>query len=322
MSDSEKIGVSGLPQQRYSRYAQRGISMNIMVAGSHGLGKTAFTNTFFGQPILKPQPFAESQNNRFWYNQDVCNIQVSHFEAIEGTVRVQFTIIEVDGIGDCVDNRGCYGEFVGILEGRLESHRTALQASVTSLVADARVHLCFYLLAPLDRIGSADIDTMKHISEYTNVVPVISKSDLLDPELLQEHKQILRDQLEASGISMFEDRSMDVLAPFFIISAPTMDESQAYEREYPWGSLNVLEYPKNDLLRLRRFIFTEATTRLFKEVDLFYDRFRISRLAMQLIDEGNAGDTAPIQKQINDQKSEIALIRERIRNKRMSLNNK
>ena len=319
MSNLEKIGVSSLPQLAYLHRAQTGLQLTIMLVGSHGIGKTAFINTFIGQRLLNPQPFNETQNTRFWYLQDICNIQISHIELIEDTVKANITIIEVDGLGDSTDNHSCYAPAVELLERRLEEYQEELQESVPSLIVDKRVHVCFYFLEPQARISNADIDTMKQISEYTNIIPVVGKADLLNEKNITEISRNIREQIENNNIQPFEDSRLGYFAPFFIISASTVDDSQINERVYPWGTLNLVECQTNDLFRLRQLIFGENILKIFRETEYFYNRFRISSLAMDMIAEGNSEDSARIHRLIEMHQNEVAKIREKIRAKREAL---
>lgn len=311
------IGVSNLPRSRHTSLAVRSCSLNVMIAGSHGLGKTTFLSHFFGIPALRRKPFAPKGSNKYWYNEDVCNIQVSTAKLVEQDFTVSLTLIEVDCIGDSTNNTECHVPPVELLEANFRDFEDRLKNSVRALAEDKRVHLCFYMLEPLDAIGPVDLEVMKAISRYCNIIPVVAKSDLMDAAQIEGVRRAMRDQMDACSIMPYEDKKSGCVAPFFVILGPvTGGESLAEERNYPWGALDLRELAQNEFYRLRDFVLGTSVVYLKNETEFFYDNYRTTKLASYLMETGKGEENKAIFMRLEEYRREVREIKGRIRKKK------
>lgn len=305
------IGVSSLPYVRNIGIGIQGINLNIMIVGSNGLGKTTFLNNFLGVEVLKYQPFKEKVQNKYWYNEDICNIQVSKLELVEPNFITKMMIVEVDGIGDYVNNLGCHEPVIEIIENGFIDYEKQHEENVKMLINDKRIHLCFYMIEPLNYLGVADLETMKAISKYCNLIPIIGKSDILNEKKITKIKNSIRDELELNGINFFDNPSNGFEAPF-LISNPNLENTK---RKYFWGNLETEGIKWNEFKKLKKFILEHSVVYLKNETEFFYDNYRTSKLAEHLIID-NKESNKGIMVKLDDCKKEIQKLKERIKKKK------
>lgn len=321
MDEMGGIGVSNLPKSHHASLSVRGCNFNVMIVGSHGLGKTTFLSQFFGIPALRKKPFASKSANKYWYNEDVCNIQISTAKTVESDFTVSLTLVEVDCIGDSTNNAECHEPLADLLETNFRDFEDKLRENVRALVDDRRVHLCLYMLEPLDTVKMVDLEVMKVVSRYCNIVPVIAKADLVDTDQMENIRRNVRDQLDANNIVPYEDRKNGYSAPFFVILGPVDGENLSEERNYLWGSLNLREFAQNEFYALREFILEKSVVHLKNETEFFYDNYRTSRLASYLMEAGKGEENKTIFMRLEEYRREIKEIKGRIKRKRQDREN-
>lgn len=298
------IGVSNLPNLLHSEYASRGCTFNIMVVGSHGLGKTTFLNQFLGSDVLKLEPF-EAKDNPYWHTEEMCNVQTSYVEVHEGNFLTRMNITEVDGVGDHIDNTNCFEPIVRILERNFEDYHVKFKRSTKNLIDDKRIHLCLYFLEPISLIKVPDLEALSRISKLCTVIPVVAKADLFRMDQLPTIKSVFRETLEINNIPIFDDKESMAEAPFLIFS---------HERDgTACQNISAQGHQINDFQVLKRLILERSVVPLIKETDHFYDNYRITRMLLQTED---GGGRSIIEKKIEDYQRRIREIQHRIREKR------
>lgn len=279
------IGVSNLPNIKYRSLCKTGIDFNIMVAGSHGVGKTSFINGLLGTKIITE------------IDEEACNsmhFQISNFTVVENEFSTRLTITEVDRIGDFENNMDCWKPVIKYINDSYQDYLTSEHKSVRSLIRDRRIHICFYCIEPLDNfIRQADVMAMQEISKYCNLVPVVCKSDLLDEYQIQRAFDFLRETFESHNISIFEEDNptrgniTNFIPPFFVISPKMTESGINYVREYPWGQLSLQNMRSNDLFRLREQLFNHNLIYLIERTEEYYDRYRASVLSFSISKQTN-----------------------------------
>lgn len=315
------IGVSCLPAGRKAAVASRGIDLNIMIAGSNGLGKTTFIRRFLGTDALKSQPFKPKPQDKYWYNEDVCNVQVSNLSMQSGDITTRMRIFEVDGIGDHLNNTSCKEVLIDLFEDGFEDYDKQLEQSVRALVRDRRIHLCFYMMEPLEDVKIADVEAMRAISKYCNLFPIIAKADLVEYSRIPRLGQSVREHLEAKGIISFEEPRYDYEAPYFIVAGKRGDSDKGDtnvppEREYPWGILILADSIHSEFNKLQKFILEDSIISLKTEIDFLYDNYRTSKLAAHLVEEGRGEENKGTLNKLEEYRREINEIKCRIKKKK------
>lgn len=301
------IGVANLPNQIHNHFIQKGCTFNIMVVGSHGLGKTTFLNQFFGSDILKYQPFeCDERSNSFEYLEGVCNIQTSYVEIYEGGLLTRMNITEIDCVGDSVDNTNCHEPIVKFLESNMDDYYLKIGKTTKNLIQDKRVHLCLYFLEPIKFIKITDLEVMKKISKYCIIIPIIAKSDILNGHDYSNIKTRFREQLDQNNIPFFEDKNYMIEAPFLYFS---------HEREKDHEQLNCKvpnqNFEINEFQNLKRMILEKSIVYFAKETDQFYDNYRVFTIIFQGNEDGIG--KSKIEKKIEEYEKKITDAKDRFR---------
>lgn len=309
MEENNIIGISNLPNLLHNDYSFRGCNFNIMVVGSNGLGKTTFLNRLFDTKMIKNQPFDVSGDNPYWVMESKCNIQTSSFEIRENGFTTRINITEIDGLGDCVDNRDCYKPIIEILEKNFQDYQEKFKVRTKSTIDDKRIHVCLYFLEPISYIKRPDLETLKQISAHCTIVPIVAKSDLISSDEVLNFKYNIKNILEQNEISFFDDIENSAEGPFMIFSEFRNSESNN-KNEFVTPGYNT---QTNDFTTVKRLIIETRAIDLINLTDQYYDNFRISRLILNSTDRDIIENKERIEKKIKKYKEYI---------KRMSLKEK
>ncbi|GME83883.1 unnamed protein product [Ambrosiozyma monospora] len=141
----EPVGITNLPNQRYKIVSNQGATLNIMLAGESGLGKTTFINTLF-QTQLKAH-ITDSQRFQKPTAKTV-QIDIIRAELEEKTFVLNLNIIDTPGFGDNINNRNTWQTIVDFID---EQHQSCLKQETQPNRAnkhDLRVHAVLYFIRP------------------------------------------------------------------------------------------------------------------------------------------------------------------------------
>lgn len=270
------IGVSNLPNLVHNEFTHMGCNFNIMIVGSHGLGKTTFINKLLEQNIVKKAPFEDTPDsgNPYCVLEAKCNIQTSYIEIRENAFTIRLNITEIDGIGDSVDNRECYRPIIDLIEANFNDYHQKFKEQTKSTIDDKRIHVCLYFLEPIGTIKTPDLETLKHISTHCTIIPIIAKADLLSKDELHEMKDIMRDILNTNGIAFFDPAEPPLNSPFAIFCDSRSPDDNAH---LDWAQIS-FNSQTNDFLLVKRLIIERNALFLITKTDQYYDNYRISHL--------------------------------------------
>ncbi|KAI5149909.1 hypothetical protein ENBRE01_1189 [Enteropsectra breve] len=325
MEAPEGIGIASLPRLYNARLTAKPIYFNVMVAGGKGLGKTTFMNNFLGKNILKMQPFAETETKKFWYDEQLCNIQTSIIDLREQDTNIKMRVVEIDGIGDHVTNRGIGQPLRWLMHSLFEDYQEQFSRMVKAQIVDRRIHLCFYFLEPSTAVGCADLEAMKAISSYCSIIPVIAKSDTIDSRSIPRIKKAVRDALDANGVFVYEDLKSGSETPFTVVSGPIAEDEIKNDREYPWGAISVRDFRGNEFKALRDFVLMHSAWNLIQETDFYYNNYRASRMAAQIVNGRDANGKIALSKDAAGKEAvhnSLMIKMEQHKNEILSLKNK
>ncbi|KAH9412234.1 septin [Ordospora pajunii] len=339
------IGVSNLPNVKYRNFCKAGIDFNIMTVGSSGLGKTSFINQMLGVSVLPANPFADSSSSictgdassahmasesaKYLHKNSALNIQVSKFFVMENGFQTRVTITEVDGIGDSVNNNGCWEPVADLLQENFKDFMHQERRSVRSLIKDKRIHLCLYFLEPNPtHVRMADIYTMKEISKMCNLIPIIAKSDLLnDAERAECHETVTgilsSEEIDTFCLESRHDDNQKARCPYFVISGNMgFEDGHNHKREYPWGIMDLHKTAWNDFYFLVDSLISKNLINLVRATETFYDDYRAREIGKAVTSESEALKqddiklTKEIQKKIKEDERIIMELRSRLLEKK------
>lgn len=171
-----------------------------MVVGRSGLGKSTLINTLFASHLVDPKPPRQTT--------EIVNT-TSVIE--ENGVLLKLTITDTPGYGDMVNNDHCWTPIVQYIREQYSAYlRKELTPARERRITDTRVHCVLFFIAPTGHaLTPLDIAVMRKLSENSNIIPVIAKSDSLTPEERVAFKKRIKEEIEFHGIRIYPYLDMD-----------------------------------------------------------------------------------------------------------------
>ncbi|CCE83059.1 Piso0_002834 [Millerozyma farinosa CBS 7064] len=330
---------SNSPMINYRKDAKKGVKFTLMVVGESGTGKTTFINSLLGKKVVphrfepefegsgdtKTLMFTSAKSialpNTSVLTRNEFNPSTAHEEpgfAITETkveiidddnTKVQLNILDAPGFGDNLNNEICFVEIENYLKQQFDlvlAEETRIKRNPRFV--DTRVHaLLYFVTATGHGLREIDINCMKRLAKYVNIIPVISKADSFTRSELQTFKENIKYDIEKFNVPVFqfdnalseydedEDRELieeckffTSLQPFAIISSenefeikdPTTGKSRIIRaRQYPWGLVDINNTAYSDFPILRSVILGSHLQDL-KDLthDFLYETYRTERL--------------------------------------------
>lgn len=274
--DSKGIGISHLPNQRYRSFCRKGVNYNIMVVGSGGVGKSTFINRLFRTDIIPKNvsdnatiTFKDNYNlsetidmpETYDYRDALLNFEITEIEMADSKFHVNIGVTEVDNVGDKIDNTDCWISIKNYINDLYNDYYLQSRENVKALVKDRRIHVCIYFI---DSCGNpareTDICVMKEISKICNIIPVISKCDiLLNDEMDFFYDKILR-EIEKQQIEIYYPEGDTIKPPYFVMS----------QRCGRWGNIN----DNSDFSIVKDVLIQNGMIDLIEKTEQFYEFYR------------------------------------------------
>lgn len=276
-------GTLTAEQIRQRKFLKKGLRLTIMVIGESGTGKATFINTLCDSDVIPP--------NKKGINKYIASIY-------EGGTKINLDIVMANGFGDSIDNSKSTSSLLAYLEDQFESFlKEECRIQRSSQFDDTRVHAALYFVRPTGKgLRPLDVECMKALSERCNVIPIISKGDLLtDDERALNRKLIMRDIKEAGIVTYdftgcFDDMGeafpgLDTsqMVPFSLICGTEtriIEDTEYKVRVLPHGIVKV-DDPKESDFPLLRTCLLGACLQDLKDIthDVFYEHYRTEKLS-------------------------------------------
>ncbi|KAG0435229.1 Cell division control protein 3 [Dictyocoela muelleri] len=238
------IGVSNLPNEQYRHVLNNGISYNIMILGEEGLGKTSFINMILEQDIMPKTG----------------SIKVD-MTILERDFKVNLSVTEINTEDDI--------DAVEIIKNGFIKYNNL--ESQHRIFEDCRTHVCLYFFEPSGiHIKPKDLNLMKKISEWTNLIPIVGRGD----SYTNVEKKLIRDNIGCVFEACFKCDTI-VEYPLFIISNKM--------REYEWGTVYTFDQEISDTAKLKKILITNNLTDLIDETGSFYHKYKNKNLVTEII---------------------------------------
>ena len=217
---------------------------------------------------------------------------------------IVLNLVNTYGIDDNLDDSICFDEITSFLEQQFDyvlAEETRIRRNPR--FEDTRVHVALYFIEPNGHgLTELDVELMKRVSRYTNVLPIISKADSLTREELSNFKKNILEDIQRYNVPVFkfevdpdeddyetieENDTLSRLQPFAIICSDIKNvDTGYYYREYPWGTIeNVNDSKVSDLLILKNVLFGSHLQE-FKDTtqNLLYENYRSEKLSSVTLD--------------------------------------
>ncbi|KAM0686149.1 hypothetical protein COBT_002632 [Conglomerata obtusa] len=229
------------------------------------------------------------------YKKNVANFQVTECQFTDKKFNVRMTITEVDGVGDMINNDLCWEPIVAHINDLFVDYYNQEKENVRSLCVDRRIHACLYFI---ESHGEApkllDIAIMKEISQYCNVIPVVSKSDILIETEINEIFEKICVKLESENIHIFEPaRDLNeniVKAPYFIICGKNDKNTQTDVRSSMFGEVEIENNEDNDFNEVKRVLIEKHMIDLIESTETFYESFRTKELTNDFVTDAKLSE--------------------------------
>ncbi|GME81968.1 unnamed protein product [Ambrosiozyma monospora] len=203
----------------------------------------------------------------------------------------------IPGFGDFIDNKRATGVVIKHIETQFDNmldEECKIQRSKKS--RDSRIHAALYFIRPTGKgLRELDIHCLKLLSERCNVIPIISKADLMTADECRLNKRLILRDIRNHGIKIydftmcFEDLEdeffpgrLSEIVPFAVVSGTDrmiIDKEEFKVRKLPHGVVRVDDPTHNDFLILRTCLLG-ASLQDLKETthSTYYERYRTEKL--------------------------------------------
>lgn len=310
------IGISNLPNQHSSGSTRKEQYYNIVVAGGKGLGKTTFLNNLVRKNIFSSSQFLEKtefQTKKLQFFRDGTETEEKEYEVQEKIIRydgteelahswfeeykmtfehteteiaergihVHFSVLEIDRIGDSINNEDTHVPIVDYINNKYKEYFQKEQKERKDTIRDERVHACLYFYEPTGHsMSEIDLINMKAISEICVLVPVIGRSDAFTMEERELIRLSFQETVSRNEISFFKNLKNH---PFFIVGNHIDEFGIVYERQYPWGGINANNKYMSDTEDLKNLIIRDQMLDVIEEAEIFYRKYRNHLLRQEII---------------------------------------
>jgi septin 1 family protein len=300
--------------------AKRSIKYTVLVTGPSGTGKSTFINCLLDTDLI-PHRYKQSRSLREEpkilsyigtgdnvhafrsfnsaiadFDETTMAITSNKLEVsdAEDDTKLDLTIIDTPGFGDNLDNEPCIDEIIVFLKQQFDhvlSEETRIRRNPR--FEDTRVHICLYFIEPTGHgLRELDVEVLKKLSQYVNVLPVIGKADSFTAKELADFKKNILNDVVKYSIPIFEfnydededdldivedTRTLAKLQPFAVISSKEKVNGK-YVRSYPWGQISIDE--ASDFQRLKNCLFG-SHLQDFKDLttNFLYENYRTEKLS-------------------------------------------
>ncbi|KAI5959569.1 uncharacterized protein KGF55_005213 [Candida pseudojiufengensis] len=330
------------PIINYRKDAKKAVKFTFMVVGESGTGKTTFINSLLNKKVLnhryendftrtaangetKTLTFTSANSvalpNTSMLTRNEFNANTIHEEpgiALTETkveiidddnLKLILNIIDTPGFGENLNNELCFIEIENYLKQQFDlvlAEETRIKRNPR--FTDTRVHVMLYFITPTGHgLREIDVQCMKRLSKYVNIIPIIGKADSFTPKELQYFKQQVKNDIEKFNVPVFqfdnfldeydEEEDYDLiqeckfyanLQPFAIITSEETFEVKdkktgAFKiikaRNYPWGLVDINDTSVSDFPYLKSVLLGSHLQDL-KDLthDFLYETYRTERL--------------------------------------------
>ncbi|KAJ1941001.1 cell division control protein, partial [Linderina macrospora] len=291
--NQDYVGFDTITQQMERKFLKRGFNFNVILVGESGMGKSTLVNSIFASHLVDSQGRRTAQE----VIRKTTEISPVTQTLEENGVRVKLTIIDTPGFGDQCNNEGCW---VPVIKYIKDQHAAYLERELKPqrdrVISDTRVHACLYFLNPGNRgLRPLDVEVLKRLTEVTNVIPVIAKSDSMTVDERTVFKRRIKEELAFHRIAVYpyasdedddEDRALNAsikeLVPFAVVGSEEIieiDGKAIRGRRHGWGVINIFDESHSDFVHLRNFLLRTHLSDLVEvTAQRHYEQFRTSQL--------------------------------------------
>jgi len=287
------VGFANLPNQVHRKSVKKGFEFTMMAVGESGLGKSTLINSLFLTNLYEDREVPEAAVKA---GQTV-SIEASTVEIEERGVKLRLTVVDTPGFADAIDNRNAFTPIIEYIDKQFERYLQDESGLNRRHIVDNRVHCCFYFINPCGHgLRPIDIEFMKTLQTRVNLVPLISKADMLTPKEIKKFKKKILDEFAKNQIRIYQlpeveddededfkqqTQQLKSMIPFAVVGSTQLIEVKGKKvrgRLYPWGVVEVENPDHCDFTGLRTMLISHMQDLQEVTHDLHYENYRASRL--------------------------------------------
>ncbi|KAI5189587.1 hypothetical protein NECID01_0610 [Nematocida sp. AWRm77] len=287
--------LNTIPGQIVRDIEDEGVCYNIMVAGEGYIGKTSLVRELFGVEIAPerdevffhemcdmactPNPLAELIGTPASSTLDKVSITITATKTTlyDRGVKLYLTVYEVSNIGDSVVCEEDWVPIRNLILNRYEEYH--MEEEMGRCAKDKRVHCCLYFLAPHAVPREIDLVAMEEIGKISNLIPVVSKADMLTQKEYKKIKESIFTSLVSRQISLFDCILVDECKKVVELSFMPLKYFTP-RRVYPYSTQ---EGAESEINVLRDLLITQHAIDLVEMTEKFYESYRRSKLTVEIL---------------------------------------
>lgn len=255
--------------------------------GECGTGKSTFINTLCDEDII---PTNRSSPVELLLQQNTARIY-------EGGTQIILDITMAPGFGDFIDNKSSTKKIVDFIDEQFEkmlSEECRIQRNTKT--KDTRIHAVLYFIRPTGKgLCELDITTMKELSSRCNLIPIMSKADLMTESERDLNRSLIMKDINENNIIIydfsvcFEDvdesecETIMNLVPLAIVSGTErriIDQVEHKIRKVNHGIIKIDDPEHSDFLILRTCLLGACLQDLKDTTHtVFYEKYRTDLLS-------------------------------------------
>ncbi|SCU96443.1 LAME_0F16270g1_1 [Lachancea meyersii CBS 8951] len=211
--------------------------------------------------------------------------------------KIAFSLVKTHGLGENLDNTLCFDEITAFLEQQFDqvlAEETRIKRNPR--FEDTRVHVALYFIPPTGHgLREMDVEMMKRLSRFTNVLPIIARADSFTKDELAKFKKQIMDDIERFSVPVYkfevdpeeddfetieENQALAMLQPFAVMCSDERNDNGQFVRKYPWGEVRVDDDSFSDLRVLKNVLFGSHFQE-FKDTthNFLYENYRAEKLS-------------------------------------------
>lgn len=250
------------------------------------------------------------------------NEALFHLKSVDVSIssaeeELNLTLLKSVAFGTSIDNEQSVTELQTFMEDLFDqvlAEETRIKRNPR--FEDGRIHVTLYFLEPNGHgLRELDLKAMKDVSKYTNVIPVIARSDSFEASELKNFKQLVMDDLNYHHIPVFnfsvtndvldkdyeddletmkDNEYLNSIQPFSIVTSDEVNSEGNYCRHYNWLNddvsvpIDTMEF--NELSVLKRVLFG-SHLQDFKDTmtNFLYESYRSNKLQSSFAQPQSSG---------------------------------
>lgn len=208
---------------RRRKNAKRGIDFCMLVIGESGLGKTTFCNNICNEQVFEHrEDDFKPETAHLSPGIDIVSKNF-HLEE-ENSTPISLDIVLIPGLGDNIDNSTNHEVVVEYLESQFDrvlNEEIRIKRNPKNI--DNRPHVCLYFIRATSKgLRELDVKLIKALGDKVNIIPVISKADLLTDREIALNKRLIMEDIYENHINIY-DFGDDKLEDTLMLAEPVED---------------------------------------------------------------------------------------------------